>query len=184
MTLNKDPHALGGIIHTYQKYDPKNFPSPTQPPPDLVSPAFEHLLAYGSLRELTDEELARAIHLDPSQIAGLGPSLEALDGACCDERKRKILEKYETDKVQKTARKTYRDGRRTICKPPAELEKRLTSERSRKSKFATWSGCGISAERRPLAVRPRSSCSWSRGWATSIRSTNWPANTSSPAARR
>ena len=62
--------SLGGVIHTYQKYDPKNFPSPTEPPPDLVSPAFEHMLMYGSMRELTDEELARAIHLDPSQIAG------------------------------------------------------------------------------------------------------------------
>ena len=40
-------NTLGGIIHTYQKYDPVNFPSPTQPPPDLVSPAFEHMLIYG-----------------------------------------------------------------------------------------------------------------------------------------
>ncbi len=30
---------LGGIIHTYQKFDPAEFPSPTAPPPDLVSPA-------------------------------------------------------------------------------------------------------------------------------------------------
>ena len=66
--------AVGGIIHTYQKYDPKNFPSPTQPPPDLVSGAFNHMLAYGNLRELSEEELAQAVHLDPSQIAGLGPS--------------------------------------------------------------------------------------------------------------
>ena len=38
---------LGGMIHTYQKYDPQSIPSPNQPPPDLVSPAFEHMLAYG-----------------------------------------------------------------------------------------------------------------------------------------
>ena len=69
---------LGGVIHTYQKYDPKHFPSPTRPPPDLVSGAMEHMLAYGSLRELTEEELARAVRIDPSQIAGLGPSLDAL----------------------------------------------------------------------------------------------------------
>ena len=50
---------LGGIVHTYQKYDPAEFPSPTRPPPDVVSGAFEHMLAYGSLRELTAEELAR-----------------------------------------------------------------------------------------------------------------------------
>jgi hypothetical protein len=69
---------LGGVIHTYQKYDPASFPSPTAPPPDLVSPAFEHLLEYGDLRDFTEEELARAIKLDISRIAGLGPSLESL----------------------------------------------------------------------------------------------------------
>ena len=46
----------GGVIHTYQQYDPKTFPSPTQPPPDMISPAFEHMLMYGSRRELTEEE--------------------------------------------------------------------------------------------------------------------------------
>jgi uncharacterized protein with von Willebrand factor type A (vWA) domain len=112
---------LGGIIHTYQKYDPKNFPSPTQPPPDLVSPAFEHMLMYGSMRELSDEELARAIHLDPSQIAGLGPSLETLM-AILRERKRKILETYETDTVQKSARDAYRETGEGIS-PPKNLRK-------------------------------------------------------------
>ncbi len=85
-----DRKHLGGVIHTYQKFDPQHFPSPTQPPPDLVSGAFEHLLMYGSLRELTDEELANAVKLDPSQIAGLGPSIDALR-AMLEERKRKIL---------------------------------------------------------------------------------------------
>ncbi len=94
----------GGIIHAYQKFDPANFPSPTQPPPDLVSPAFEHALMYGDFRELSDEELARAIRLDPSQISGLGPSLEMLR-AMLEERKRKILETYETRGVEKAARK-------------------------------------------------------------------------------
>src|SRR5438034_9934193 len=86
---------LGGVIHTYQKYDPVNFPSPTAPPPDVVTPAFEHLLYYGNTRRLTEEELARAIHIDPSQIKGLGPSLEYLM-AMLQERKRKILSTYET----------------------------------------------------------------------------------------
>src|ERR671932_1498496 len=94
--------TLGGVIHTYQKFDPVNFPSPTAPPPDLVSPAFEHLLFYGNTRRLTEEELARAIRIDPSQIAGLGPSLEALM-EILRERKRKILATYETDAVQKEA---------------------------------------------------------------------------------
>ena len=96
--------TLGGVVHTYQRYDPARFPSPSQPPPDLVSPAFEHALMYGNYRELTEEELARAVELDPSQIAGLGPSLEQLR-AMLEERKRKILERYETRTVEKLAKR-------------------------------------------------------------------------------
>src|SRR6516162_8474796 len=100
------PDRLGGIIHTYQKFDPVNFPSPTAPPPDMVSPAFEHLLMYGNTRRLTEEELARAVRLDPSQIRGLGASLEALL-EMLRERKRKILEAYETSRVEGEARQNY-----------------------------------------------------------------------------
>src|SRR5258708_40242498 len=114
--------TLGGIIHTYQKYDPVNLPAPTQPPPDLVSPAMEHMLMFGDARRLTDEELARAIHLDPSQIAGLGPSLDALV-AMLLERKRKILAKYETESVHGTARKEYQKAAGKID-PPPKLPKR------------------------------------------------------------
>lgn len=97
----------GGVIHAYQKFDPAQFPPPTQPPPDLVSPAFEQALMYGNFRELTEEELARAVRLDPSQIAGLGPSLDMLR-ALLEERKRKILATYETNSVQQKARKVFR----------------------------------------------------------------------------
>ncbi len=112
---------LGGIIHTYQKYDPKTFPSPTQPAPDVVSSAFEHMLAYGDMRELTEEELARAVHLDASQIAGLGPSLDALREMLL-ERKRRILETYETRQVRESARREYRDVGETL-KPPKPLRR-------------------------------------------------------------
>ncbi|REJ70145.1 MAG: VWA domain-containing protein [Planctomycetota bacterium] len=112
---------VGGVIHTYQKYDPAKFPSPTEPPPDLVTPALEHMLMFGSMRELTEEELARAIRLDPSQIAGLGPSIDALM-AMLRERKAKILAKYETDRVQASARQAYRElGEATH--PPKPLKK-------------------------------------------------------------
>src|SRR5580704_7902253 len=97
---------LGGVIHTYQKFDPVNCPSPTAPPPDMVSPAFEHLLFYGNTRRLTPEELARAVRIDPKQIRGLGPSLEALM-AILRERKRKILETYETGQAETEARDTF-----------------------------------------------------------------------------
>ncbi len=116
-----EPRPLGGIIHTYQKYDPQRFPNPTAPPADLVTPAFEHMLAYGDLSELTDEELARAIRIDPSQIAGLGPSLNMLI-ELLRERQRKILATYETDSVQVKVKRDYQDvaGR---MKPPAKLAK-------------------------------------------------------------
>ncbi|MCG8585721.1 MAG: VWA domain-containing protein [Pirellulales bacterium] len=114
---------LGGVIHTYQRYDPTKFPSPTQPPPDLVSGAFEHMLAFGSMRELPGEEVARAVRIDPSQIQGFGPSIDALI-AMLLERKRKILEKYETDSVRKEAKAEYRDLGEDI-EPPKQLEKKF-----------------------------------------------------------
>ncbi len=114
---------IGGVIHTYQQYDPQNIPSPLAPQPDVLSGAFEHMLAYGDLRELSEEELARAVHLDPSQIAGLGPSLEALM-ELLRQRKRKILETYETQRVQQAAANRYRRFGEKI-QPPARLKERF-----------------------------------------------------------
>jgi uncharacterized protein with von Willebrand factor type A (vWA) domain len=117
------PNPLGGIIHTYQKFDPVNFPSPTAPPPDLVSPAFEHLLFYGNTRRLTEEELARAVRIDPSQIQGLGASLEALM-EMLRERKRKILATYETSKVEGEARRNFTHQAEGMY-PPSSIAKRF-----------------------------------------------------------
>jgi uncharacterized protein with von Willebrand factor type A (vWA) domain len=114
---------LGGIIHTYQKFNPVEFPSPTAPPPDLVSPAFEHLLFYGNMRRLTEEELARAVRIDPSQIRGLGPSLETLL-EMLRERKRKILSTYETDGVQHEAHQQFH-GAAEKMEPPPKLAGRF-----------------------------------------------------------
>jgi uncharacterized protein with von Willebrand factor type A (vWA) domain len=114
---------LGGIVHSYQKYDPRKFPSPTQPPPDLLSPTFDHLLASGSTRHLTSEQLARAVRLDPSQIAGLGPSIDALL-ALLLERKRKILSTYETDQVRQAARDAFQEHARNV-RPPRRLRTRF-----------------------------------------------------------
>jgi hypothetical protein len=111
---NRD--TLGGIIHTYQKYDPKRFPSPTQPAPDMVSSAFEHMLMYGQHRELTEEELARAVRIDPSQISGLGPSIDALL-EILKERKRKILERFETRKVRRRAHSAFVEHAQSIDPP-------------------------------------------------------------------
>ena len=119
MNTPTPPRHRGGIVHTYQQYDPARFPSPTQPPPDVVSPAFEHMLQWGSMRELTEEELANAIRLDPGQFAGLGPSLDALI-AMLEERRRRLLEKYETKTVRQKAAQVYADAASGL-RPPKEL---------------------------------------------------------------
>ena len=108
----------GGIIHAYQKYNPTKFPSPTAPPPDVASSAFEHMLRFGSMRRFTEAELAEAIHIDPSQIAGLGPSLDALI-AMLEERKAKILGTYETDSVLRLVDRLYEEQAASMQPPDA-----------------------------------------------------------------
>ncbi len=110
---------LGGVIHSYQRFDPASFPSPTQPAPDVASAAMEHMLRFGSARRLTPEELADAIHIDPSQIAGLGPSLDSLI-AMLEERKRRILERFETRAALQDAAERYR-RRAAAAKPGRDL---------------------------------------------------------------
>ena len=117
-----NPH-LGGIVHTYQQYDPVSFPPPSQTPPDVVSPAFEHMLHWGSMRELTEEELANAIRLDPGQFQGLGPSLEALI-TLLEERRRRILAKYETDSVLQLSDQQYTECA-AVIRAPSEFRKQL-----------------------------------------------------------
>lgn len=114
----------GGIVHTYQKYDPVSFPPPSQPNgPDMVSPLMEQMLWYGSRRPLTDEDLARAVPIDPSQIAGLGPSIDGLI-ELLRQRKAKILATYETETVLRRAAQRYRDLG-TRMKPPEKLARRF-----------------------------------------------------------
>ena len=119
----RDVRGLGGIIHTYQGYDPRNFPPPTREPPDVVSGAFEHMLAFGHTRRLTEEELARAVHLDPSEIKGFGPSIDALI-AMLLERKAKILAAWETDTVRERARRDFHEMAAKMV-APTELRKRF-----------------------------------------------------------
>ena len=114
-------NKVGGVFQTYMKYDPVKFPSPTQPPPDFVSPMMNQMLAYGSQKELTEEELARAVRLDPEQFKNLGPSIDMMK-AILEERKRKILATYETDSVQKQVRKNFHSHAKKGPKPPQELK--------------------------------------------------------------
>ncbi|MFM8733856.1 MAG: hypothetical protein ACKOC8_01475 [Pirellulales bacterium] len=110
---------LGGIVHTYQRYDPARIPPPRPPAADLVTPAMEHLLEFGDAAELTEEQLAEAVILDPEQIRGLGPSLDSIRRRL-EEARRKILETYETDSVRKKARRQFHDTARRV-QPPARF---------------------------------------------------------------
>ncbi len=49
------PAKLGGVIHTYQKYDPIRMPGPSGSMPDVLSAAFDHLMFHGATRPLTEE---------------------------------------------------------------------------------------------------------------------------------
>ncbi len=115
------PESLGGIIHTYQKYDPLTIPSPNQPPPDLVSAAFEQMLTYGEQREFTDEELASMVKIDPSQIGGMIANLDFLKQKLQD-RKKQILATYETKKVVREAERQFQQHASSL-RPPKNLEK-------------------------------------------------------------
>ncbi|MGQ9605868.1 MAG: hypothetical protein ACUVTW_06675 [Thermogutta sp.] len=121
--MKSPERRLGGVVHVYQKFNPIRFPSPTQPMPDLVSPVMEHMLTFGSLRELSEEELARAVKLDPSMIAGLGPSLDAII-EMLKQKKAKILATYETDGVRAEAEQAYRKLGESL-QPPETLRKRF-----------------------------------------------------------
>lgn len=113
---NRQKPIPGGLVHTYRGYDPKTFPMPTQASPDLVTPAFDHLLAYGNMDDLTPEQLAEAVEIDPSQIKGLGPSIQSLL-AMLEERRRRILETYETSAVRRAADAAFRTAAGDVVPP-------------------------------------------------------------------
>ncbi|MEZ6075093.1 MAG: hypothetical protein R3C56_05290 [Pirellulaceae bacterium] len=120
---------LGGVVHTYQKYDPGNSRTRPRPQPDLVSPAFEHAADVWPVPRADGRGIVPAIELDPSQIANLGPSIDFLRGLL-EDRKRKILEKYETQSVVKKADKVYHKSAQR-AEPPKPLRgifKRATEE--------------------------------------------------------
>ena len=81
----------------------------------MAGTAFQHMMQFGSLRHLTPEELADAVKIDPSQIKGLGPSIDSLL-AMLMERKNKILSTYETESAQERASRAYRsEGSATVA---------------------------------------------------------------------
>lgn len=137
---------LGGVIHSYQRYDPQHFPPPTQPPTgDAADAAMEHMLMYGSMREFTDEQLRNAVRLDPSQIAGLGPSLDALV-AMLEERKRKILERYDPSPAVREGAQRFAEQSQDV-RPPKEYREEF-HRAVRDQQLAELEGLWYRAERK------------------------------------
>jgi len=101
------PQPLGGVLHTYLGYDAVKFgqAQPTDAS-DAARGAYEHLLAAGSMRHFTDEELADAIRIDPSQIQGLGPSIDALI-ELLEQRMERILSTYDPIPATNAAAKAF-----------------------------------------------------------------------------
>lgn len=120
---------LGGVVHSYRKYDPVNIPPPRPPEIDLVSPVMEHLLEFGELDDLSPEDLAGAVVLDPEQIRGLGPSLEMLRRRL-EERRRRILERYAASGLAARARGAFRSAAADVEPPPEHRQafRRAVSE--------------------------------------------------------
>ena len=117
--------SQGGVVHSYLGYDPKEFPSPTSGGEDgIAMAAMDHLMQFGNQRSLTEEELADAIEIDPSQISGLGPSLDALI-ALLEARKRKILETYDPMTAFKEAIADYVHASESITMPPGKMANQL-----------------------------------------------------------
>jgi hypothetical protein len=106
-------------VHAYLGYDPLEFPPPTRPRSgDAADAMLDHMLAYGTRRKFTERELAEAIRLDPSQIRGFGPSLEAII-AMLEERRRRILERFETMHAQSLAQSAYEEANKRVEVPDA-----------------------------------------------------------------
>jgi hypothetical protein len=104
------PQPLGGVFHTYLGYDAVKFGSAHPADPGAAAKgAFEHLMAAGNMRRFTDEELADAIRIDPSQIQGLGPSIDALI-ELLEQRKAKILATHDPLPAAAEAARAFREA--------------------------------------------------------------------------
>ena len=126
--MNSDPAhrpKLGGVVHSYLGYDPKQFPSPTKSSEDgIAMAAMDHLMQFGNQVSLTEEELADAIEIDPSQISGLGPSLEALI-ALLEARKARILETFDPISAFKDSIEDYKFSAQSMQMPTGKLAKQI-----------------------------------------------------------
>ena len=142
--MMRDKEHLGGIIHTYQKYDPVHFPSPTCRRRTWFRRRSSICSSTAIPAGSTEEELARAVHLDPSQIAGLGPSLDALM-EMLRERKRRNP-------------RNLRDRHRAAARRRAELPRpgraheaagqagpAVSTRRCARNSSATWNSSGTPA---------------------------------------
>ena len=125
----------------------------------------------------------RRPHRPAARSRGLGPSLDALM-EMLEERKRKILETYETDTVQRRGRGSTFHDQAAADAAAAEARASDFQQAVREEQLHDLERLWYRAGDERGEVRPPARCSSSNGSATSIRSTSWPRSTSSPAASR
>lgn len=127
------------MVHSYLGFDPRGFPSPTAPPPDVAGAAFDFAMQFGDLEGFTEEQLAAAIRIDPSQIEGFGPSMRSMI-AMLEERKARILAMFETGEARKAAAKAYLDqaGAIELKKEQREAFDRAVRERQVRDLEKLW----------------------------------------------
>jgi hypothetical protein len=83
------------------------------------------MLAMVSLRRFTDEELAYAVRIDPSQVQGLGPSIDALI-ALLEARRARILATYDPEPARQEAAAAFDRAARTAVPPgDGDVAKRI-----------------------------------------------------------
>ena len=147
------------MIHTYQKYDPRISPVQLRPRRcGLVG-----LRAHADVRQYARTDRRGACPGDavwiPSQIAGLGPSLERCGKCCCAEGE-DSLHLRDAPRAERSRRTL--PGRRARAAPPKQLEGRRSALPAT-SNCARSSNCGISPAA-SAANSPTICCAWPSGW--------------------
>ena len=114
----------------------------------MVSAAFEHMLMFGERRELTEEELARAIRLDPSQIARSWSHRSMPCEQCWRNASERFLSGTKPAKFVKRAGKAFRYrvgsavSRPAAGTPQADSSRRLKSHEQIRDLERLWYATG------------------------------------------
>ena len=146
--------TLGGVIHTYQKYDPQALsPAPRSRRPTWCRRPSSTCSCTASMRELTDEELARAIRSIPARSPGSAPASMPCS-PCSKSGSGRFLQKYETNRVMKEAAGATIAKLGESIKPPRNLQKNASTRPSAEEQIRDLERLWYRAGDDTLAIRP------------------------------